>query len=461
MRITKRIFAVALSALLMLSAGFTRVEAGDVSQSKLTPYTYTVRIFAGRLGFFREGGSVRIMRTNEDGSKSSCVLSFGDSNDIAGSGNSDETEGNEESDNLTGKTESSVGGNLFLTSEDSAGEGGTEPSAGGDGEAPSADEGENSGEPEDVDVQPTEVTILDGVELEFHEDVIIIKGLQYYDQITFVAANNVSLNEEKDSKTEDGEAEESDTEEADEIVSKYYVRGIRESGQDNDDVVNAAFRVEKDQDYVVAYGLKSGLVKYTVNYQDANGNALAESEEYYGNVGDMPVVAYLYFEYYQPQAYNLTKTLDSDESKNVFTFVYTYVENGVITNTTVIPGIFTDLGTVVIGGGGAGAGGGAGGGDAAVEPEGEEILDNPIPEGGLEEPDEVENLDDEQLPLGNFEGLGNLGEVLSDGVMLFAGIPMVARIGIAAALVSVLGAGAWFALLRRKKQKIENEDEDE
>lgn len=105
--------------------------------------------------------------------------------------------------------------------------------------------------------------------------------------------------------------------------SKYYVRGIRESGRDNNTVSASSFTVTSDRDYVVAYGLRGDMVAYTVNYVDESGTALAPADTYYGNVGDKPVVAFLYIDGYQPQAYNLTKTLVADESQNVFTFVYT------------------------------------------------------------------------------------------------------------------------------------------
>lgn len=129
--------------------------------------------------------------------------------------------------------------------------------------------------------------------------------------------------------------------------SKYYVRGVRLSGRDNDDAkttATAAFTVESDADYVVAYGVKGDMVSYRINYQDENGNAIAESATYYGNVGDRPMVAYHYIEGYQPQAYNLTKTLSANETENVFTFVYQPVpENTVTTETEVIvrPGATT------------------------------------------------------------------------------------------------------------------------
>ena len=104
--------------------------------------------------------------------------------------------------------------------------------------------------------------------------------------------------------------------------SRYYVKGIRLSGRDNNTVDASAFRVEGDRDYVVAYGIRGDMVSYVVNYQDEAGNALAESQNYYGNVGDKPVVAFRYVEGYEPMAYNLTKTLVSNEAENVFTFVY-------------------------------------------------------------------------------------------------------------------------------------------
>lgn len=113
--------------------------------------------------------------------------------------------------------------------------------------------------------------------------------------------------------------------------SKYYVRGIRESGKDNNTVSpNPSFAVTGDKDYVVAYGLLNDAVAYTVNYQDLAGNALAPSETYYGNVGDKPVIAFLYIDGYQPQAYNLTKTLDRNVANNEFTFIYLPVTPEVI-----------------------------------------------------------------------------------------------------------------------------------
>lgn len=103
---------------------------------------------------------------------------------------------------------------------------------------------------------------------------------------------------------------------------KYYVKGIREAGKDNSTVGSSAPTIRQDSDYVVAYGIKGQSVQYTVEYVDVDGNTLANSQTYYGNVGDRPVVAYLYIDGYFPNAYNITGTLRENASQNVFTFIY-------------------------------------------------------------------------------------------------------------------------------------------
>ncbi len=159
---------------------------------------------------------------------------------------------------------------------------------------------------------------------------------------------------------------------------KYYVKGIRLSGRDNNETLAApSFTVDKDADYVVAYGIKGNMVAYTVNYQDASGKSLAESQTFYGNIGDKPVVAYRYIENYIPDALALTKTLSDNESENVFTFTYTpgatdRIVETTTTVTTTVPGTATPAGaagtTGATGTTGAAAGTGTGttaGGTAA------------------------------------------------------------------------------------------------
>ena len=134
---------------------------------------------------------------------------------------------------------------------------------------------------------------------------------------------------------------------------KYYVKGFRLSGRDNEEALaTPTIEVDGDVDYVVAYGIKGDMVAYTVNYQDANGKTLADSQTFYGNAGDKPVVAYKYIENYIPQALALTKTLSDNESQNVFTFTYTPGETDRIvetttTVTTIVPGPTTTTTTTM------------------------------------------------------------------------------------------------------------------
>lgn len=143
---------------------------------------------------------------------------------------------------------------------------------------------------------------------------------------------------------------------------KYYVKGIRLSGRDNasSELLDApGFIVKGDADYVVAYGIKGNMVAYTVNYQDASGKSLAESQTFYGNVGDKPVVAYRYVENYIPDALALTKTLSDNESENVFTFTYKPgATDRVVTTTTTITTTVPGTATPGTGTGNAGTAGG-------------------------------------------------------------------------------------------------------
>lgn len=104
--------------------------------------------------------------------------------------------------------------------------------------------------------------------------------------------------------------------------SKYYVKGLRDSGEDNGKAGQGAFRVDRDRDFVVAYGMRAQETSYTVRYETVDGMTLDASQTYYGNVGDKPVTAYHYIEGYMPLSYNLTKTLSEDPTENAMTFLY-------------------------------------------------------------------------------------------------------------------------------------------
>ncbi len=250
--------------------------------------------------------------------------------------------------------------------------------------------------------------------------------------------------------------------------SKYYVKGIRESGRDNNTIYNSAFIVQSDKDYVVAYGILGDSVAYTVHYEDASGKRLAPSETYYGNVGDRPVVAYLYVEGYQPQAYNLTRTLVRNAAENVFTFVYTPIERDGGGNAAPpapnAPGDTEETVTEVRGGGGGGAAGAgaAGGADEDGAQETEETEAEDTQEDGEEdgEPREVESLDGE-VPLdqgGGIEGEDArrvLPDLSSDFALLLLA-PLSVKAGICSAAALIIGSILYFIILRRRKEE-ENE----
>ena len=293
--------------------------------------------------------------------------------------------------------------------------------------------------------------------------VVTYSGLHYGDRISF-SAGSVTLADS----------------------SKYYVRGIKLSGRDNDTALTAAsFLVTEDADYVVAYGLLGSSVAYTVSYVDEAGNTLAPSETYYGNVGDRPVVAYLYMDGYRPQAYNLTGSLRENAAENAFTFVYTKLpgagnQNGQGGgNAGTVPGTAPANGTA---GQTAGAAPGgtqnAGGNNPGTANPGTQVNENnpdaadtnvennnpetviatPEPtqgqtggENGDAQPQEIEDIHDEEIPLAGGNAVVPQEE---SGSRIFS--PAV-RIGIA----GVLGAGLILYLvlvLRKRKERKTHEE---
>ncbi len=229
--------------------------------------------------------------------------------------------------------------------------------------------------------------------------------------------------------------------------SRYYVKGLRESGRDNNTAGYAAFCVESDQDYVVAYGIKGDMVAYTVQYQDENGNALLESSSYYGTVGDQPVIAFLYIENYQPQAYNLTKTLSSNEADNVFTFVYTQIDQGSSSTDT-------DSTSDADGTNGTSSATNSDNGNGAAS-DSDNAADDEDDETDSEDaeytPEELINLDDEDTPLSDMSNISSDSDERPAGMMpVFIAIAVIALAALLVLLVLVLG---------NKTRKAVNADE--
>ena len=248
--------------------------------------------------------------------------------------------------------------------------------------------------------------------------------------------------------------------------TKYYISGVRLSGRDNNTrAADPSFIVDGDADYVVAYGIRGDMVEYTVQYQDEDGNALADSRTYYGNVGDEAVVAYLYVEGYRPLNFNLSKVLSANSADNVFTFVYTQILEDEV--------IIVDGGTTVTNGGATRTDRGTSVTDGEDEEntdeedgdEDEEVIEEVLPaatpdpnangQGGDSALNE-EDIDDNRTPL------GRLVQQIRDAVEQLTGGSPAAAAALIAGVAIVLAALIFLILLllRRRRDKDENKNKN-
>ncbi len=290
-------------------------------------------------------------------------------------------------------------------------------------------------------------------------DVLEFKDLPYNYQFNFDWRNRVQVNND----------------------SKYYVRGLRESGRDNNTVGLSSFKVTRDIDLVVAYGIAGNSVSYTINYQDADGNTLAPSETYYGNVGDRPVLAYLYIEGYYPQAYNLTGTLKDNAAENVFTFIYYPLERETAAATTTAGGGGTPASPTTAptaaptqapaggnqGGTGGNQGGTGGNQEANPEAEGQAAAPEVTPPAQTqpEEPQELIDVDETVGPQAEFtgestEGAGDETEETGETVNVpdnntpeAGGLSTPVKVGIGLGIVALLALILWFVLVYSKRNR--------
>lgn len=282
------------------------------------------------------------------------------------------------------------------------------------------------------------------------EELVTYEGLNYGDRVTF----NQRAIQLKDN-------------------NKYYIKGVRQSGRDNNTAQGTtSFVVTEDQDYVVVYGVLGNAVAYTVRYQDEAGNPLADDETYYGNVGDEPVLAYLYIDGYQPQAYNLTATLKENAADNIFTFVYTPTTEAAGVNPTPAPGAPaagtttpTPTGAVTTPPAGTAAPGGAaapggttatpgGTTDDGTTTPGGTTDDGTTTPGGVdlpepETPQDLVNLDNQDVPLANVGGDYGVANMILD-------LPLSAKAGIFSGAVLLTGGGVWLYKTRKRKRKIKD-----
>lgn len=252
-------------------------------------------------------------------------------------------------------------------------------------------------------------------------------------------------------------------------AGKYYVKGIRKSGRDQ---ILATEKITKDADYVVAYGVMKNPVKYTVYYREGsrNGRDLLEKKVFWGSVGDKPVVACQDIDGYMPNAYNETKTLTANEADNEMFFIYSPMPasaGGVVTDrrtetvtnpvTVTVPGETGEGGADATGG--DATGGAAGGGVTVVSGDGDAAdagagagAGDAGEEAAPEEPQELIDLDDEEVPLANIPGSNGGGSGIgSEPGSFFVNMPPAVIVGIVSMAVLVIAA-AWYLLFMRKKK---------
>lgn len=271
------------------------------------------------------------------------------------------------------------------------------------------------------------ITVPAGASMSCNGNQVEITGLKYGEKVYITVQDMASAEDER-----------------------YYVKGLRKAGRDNSEAenVSSAFDVEGDRDYVIAYGIKGDMVSYTINYVDGQGNALLESDTYYGNPGERQYVSARYVDGYQPQAYNLVKTLSSNTAENVFNFEYTPV-------TTPAPEA-TGTETATAGGAGAGTTGGAaapagdaGTADAGPAAPADAGQQEVVPVEDDQTPQDLVDLDEDQTPLAN----QNLDDERPGTRMGY--LPVYVGIGAAAAAALILAA---VYLKKRRRTSVRVDD---
>jgi len=201
--------------------------------------------------------------------------------------------------------------------------------------------------------------------------------------------------------------------------SIYYAKGFHRAGHEE---ILAETVCQGSEQFVIAYGVSGEKTEYTVRYLDKQGNPLMADTVGFGADGEKAVVAYRYIEGYIPQAYNLSKTLVKGE-ENVFTFTYHPISELTTEETE----------TIIVG-------------STIVNPDGTSGSQNAE---NSDEPQEIIDLDDENVPAGTQTDNGNSADNPSDGTNgnVTEFIPYIAG-----------AAGLLFLLLLWKKKKSENEE---
>jgi len=157
------------------------------------------------------------------------------------------------------------------------------------------------------------------VELKITEKTqqVTIKGLEYNTKVTVDVDELIKINGDATTGEE-----------------KYYVKGIRITGQDDlvaaDANKTVTLDVVGDETYIAAYGVGQ-VVSYTAKYQDEDGNSLFDDETMYAVKGEIVYVPARHISGYKPDAYYKTDSRGVSDGEE-FIFVYTKNESNIVYN---------------------------------------------------------------------------------------------------------------------------------
>lgn len=238
----------------------------------------------------------------------------------------------------------------------------------------------------------------------------------------------------------------------------YSVKGVRQAGHDETNAGSIA--VTGDAEYVVAYGVITNPVNYTVKYVDGDGNELLSPDTFIGNAGEKIEVAFRSVDGFLPDAFRKDMTLSS-EKENVATFVYhpskgvnviynsitgeaTYIYEDGTTTTVVVPAENVTPGAAIAGGAGAGAGANAGAnaddnanaGNAGADENVIEDEETPLVT------QDVVDLDEEDVPLAD-----KAASTLVNAAPIIAGV-----------IVVIAAAGITTIVVMSRKRKLAKVD---
>ena len=199
-------------------------------------------------------------------------------------------------------------------------------------------------------------------------------------------------------------------------TSRYFVKGVRVSGRDNSEFTDT-IRVDRDVDYVVAYGIKGSEVTFTLILKASDTGKELGRKTVYGNKGDKALIKSPYVDGYEASGHYVRIALNGDAQYELKYYPQGSEEGSATANTS---------SDEALNQGPAGNDSQSGGGGKIVE-----IIDVDLPFSSAVENSKAVNRSFIQIP---------------------AGI----KIAMAVGAVIVIGFVYWLLLFYRKKKKRDN-----